>query len=53
MMSFWPLGPQNIDELMMMNDWVGFKWTNTDVTSFWLPCLATLTTEEYENEIIS
>ncbi|MCJ1348461.1 hypothetical protein MMC31_006693, partial [Peltigera leucophlebia] len=51
-MSLWPLGPQNIDELMMMNDRVSFKWTKTDVTLFWLPCLAALTTEEFEDGTI-
>ena len=51
-MSLRPLGPQNIDELMMMNDRVGFEWTKTDVTSFWLPCLAALTTEEFEDGTI-
>ena len=51
-MSLRPLGPQNINELMMMNDQVGFEWTKTDVTSFWLPCLAALTTEEFENGTI-
>ncbi|MCJ1343643.1 hypothetical protein MMC31_001839 [Peltigera leucophlebia] len=52
-MSFQPLGPQNIDELIIMNDWVGFKWTKTNVTLFWLPCLAALTTEEFEDGTIS
>ena len=51
-MSLRPLGLQNINELMMMNDRVGFEWTKTDVTSFWLPCLAALTIEEFENGTI-
>lgn len=52
MMSLWPLGPQNINELMMMNDWIGFEWTKIDVTSFWLLCLAALTTEEFQDGTI-
>ena len=52
MMFLWPLGPQNINELMMINDWVGFELTKTDVTLFWLPCLAALITEEFEDGTI-
>ena len=51
-MSLRPFGPQNIDELMMINDRVGFEWTKTDVTLFQLPCLAALTTEEFEDGTI-
>lgn len=35
-----------------MNDWVDFKWTKIDVTLFWLPCLTTLTSEEFEDGTI-
>lgn len=34
-MSFWSLDPQNIDKLMMMNNWVNFKQTKIDVTWFY------------------
>lgn len=51
-MFFWPLGSQNIDELIMMNNQVDFKWTKTDITLFWLPCLAVFTTEKFEDGII-
>ena len=36
----------------MMNYWVGFKWTKTGVTLFWLSCLAALITEEFEDRTI-
>ncbi len=52
MMSFRLLGPQNIDELIMMNNQVDFKWTKTDITLFWLSCLAVFTTEEFEDGTI-
>ncbi len=52
-MLLWPLGPQNINELMIMNDHVGFEWIKTDITLFWLPYLAALTTEEFEDGTIS
>ena len=37
---------------MMMNDWVGFKWTKTVITLFWLSYLAALTIEEFKDKII-
>ena len=52
MMFFRPLGPQNINKLMMMNNRVDFEWTKTNVNSFWLPCLAALISEEFEDGTI-
>ena len=44
---------QNINEFMMINNQIVIEWTKTDVTMFWLLCLAILTTKELENKIIS
>lgn len=52
-MSLRPLGLQNIDDLMMMNDHIDFKWTKTDITLFWLLYLVALTTEDFEDKTIS
>lgn len=51
-MFFWPLGPKNIDELMMINNQVGFKQTNIDVTLFQLLFLTILTIKEFKDETI-
>lgn len=37
---------------MIMNDWVSFEWTKTDITLFWLLYLAAFTTEEFEDGTI-
>lgn len=52
-MSLWLLGPQNINEFMTINDWVGFKQTKTDITLFRLSCLTTLTIQEFEDGTVS
>lgn len=36
----------------MMNDYVSFEWTKTDITLFWLLCLAPLITENFKDKII-
>lgn len=51
-MFFRLLGPKNINELMIMNDWVSFEWTKTDITLFWLLYLAAFITEEFEDGTI-
>lgn len=51
-MSQRPLGPQNIDDFIMINDCVNFEWTKTDITLFWLLCLVAFRTEEFEDGTI-
>lgn len=51
-MFFQLLSHQNIDKLMMMNDWVNFELTNIDITLFWLPCVAALINKEFEDKTI-
>lgn len=52
-MSLRQLDPPNIKDFIIINNHIGFKQTNIDITLFWLLCLAALITKEYEDRFIS
>lgn len=51
-MSLQLLDLQNIDEIMIINNWVSFEQTMTEVTLFWLLYFTAFIIEEFEDETI-